>query len=128
MGTAEPSCICGHPKSLHRNNGGPCTGYITKPMRVPCGCEKYSPQREKIHPTRPFDSYEHPVTCPYCGRDVLFTSLMEVLIAARRACPQCKREMLLSDGRALKLSVDTTKKQPKQVHSHISKAQGRSGR
>ena len=29
------------------NGGGRCTGYITKPMRVPCGCEKYQPPKVK---------------------------------------------------------------------------------
>ena len=73
-------------------------------------------------PTK-LEFFEHPVMCPYCERDVVFTSLMEVIIAARRTCPQCKREMLLSDGRALKLSVDIAKKSPKEVRSRISKSQ-----
>lgn len=36
--------------------------------------------------------YDHPAVCPYCRANVVFPSLMERIIAARRNCPACKRE------------------------------------
>jgi hypothetical protein len=67
--------------------------------------------------------YEHPVRCPYCRNDITITSLMEVILAARRNCPICKREMLIDNGRAVKFSAESAKP-PKQIRSRISKASG----
>ena len=66
--------------------------------------------------------HEHRVTCPYCRTAITITSLMEIILTARRNCPICKREMLISNGRAVKLSVKSTKKSTKQIRSRISKA------
>jgi hypothetical protein len=65
--------------------------------------------------------YEHCVTCPYCRTDITVTSLMEIILVARRNCPVCKREMLIENGRAVKLSGESAKKPPKQIRSRISK-------
>ena len=46
---------------------------------------------------------------------------MEIILAARRKCPVCKREMLIDNGRAVKLSAESEKKPPKQIRSRISK-------
>ena len=74
------------------------------------------------HPTK-LQFYEHPVTCPHCGAKVIVTSLMERILAARRNCPACKREMFIDDGRAVKIPGESaSKKSPKHVRSRISKA------
>lgn len=68
--------------------------------------------------------HEHSVTCPYCRADITIYSLMEHIIAARRICPKGKREMMIDNGKAVRLSAEGEKKPPKQVRSHISKAKG----
>jgi Zn finger protein HypA/HybF involved in hydrogenase expression len=73
-------------------------------------------------PTK-LEFHEHRVTCPYCRTDINVYSLMEVLIAARRICPKCKREILIDQGKAVKPSVESEKKPPKQVRPRVSKAQ-----
>ena len=65
--------------------------------------------------------YEHPVTCPYCGSKVIVMSVMETILAARRHCPVCKREMFIENGKAKKMPIEVEKKSPKQVRSRISK-------
>jgi hypothetical protein len=47
---------------------------------------------------------------------------MEIILAARRNCPVCKREMLIDNGSAVKLSAERGKKAPTQIRSRISKA------
>ena len=61
--------------------------------------------------------YDHAVVCPYCRTDVLFPSLMEKIIVARRNCPHCRREMLIEDGRGVKMPADGTKKPAKHTKS-----------
>ena len=56
--------------------------------------------------------------------DVVFPSLMERIIIARRFCPVCKGEMLIEDGRTRKALGDGAKKPPKRVRSNVSKATG----
>ena len=56
--------------------------------------------------------YDHPVTCPYCHVEVVFTSMMERIILARRTCPACKVEMLIEDGRAVRIPVEGHTKKP----------------
>jgi Zn finger protein HypA/HybF involved in hydrogenase expression len=68
-------------------------------------------------PTK-LEFHEHPVICPYCKANVVISSLMEFIIAARRTCPVCKREMLIDNGRAVKIAPD--KKPSKQVRSRLS--------
>jgi len=51
----------------------------------------------------------------------VFPSLMERLTTARRACPVCKREMLIEDGRAVKIPGEGAKKPPKRVRSRVPK-------
>ena len=65
---------------------------------------------------------EHRVTCPYCRANVTIISLMEIILAARRTCPVCKREMFIDNGKAVKMPVETAKKPPKHIRSRISKA------
>jgi hypothetical protein len=48
---------------------------------------------------------------------------MEIILAGRRSCPVCKREMLIENGRAVKLSAEGAKRAPKTL-SRISKATG----
>jgi len=64
--------------------------------------------------------YEHPVTCPYCGTDIWFTSLMEHITMSWRNCLVCKREMLIEDGRAVRIPGEGGKKPHKRLRSHIS--------
>ena len=73
-------------------------------------------------PTK-LEFHEHRVTCPYCRKDITVYSLLEVILAARRICPSCKREMLIDHGNAVRSSVEGEKKPPKQVRSRVSKAQ-----
>jgi transposase-like protein len=64
--------------------------------------------------------YKHSVACPYCRKPVVFTSLMERIIAARRTCPACKREMLIENGTVRQVSREgRTKQPPKRVRSRI---------
>jgi hypothetical protein len=72
-------------------------------------------------PTK-LEFYEHPVTCPYCGAKVIVTSLMERILAARRNCPVCKREMFIDDGRALKMPGTERKETARRTRSRVSKA------
>lgn len=65
--------------------------------------------------------HNHRVVCPYCREEVVFPSLMERIIIARRNCPVCKREMLIVDGRATKVPGDGAKKPPKRVRSRTSR-------
>ena len=65
--------------------------------------------------------YEHPATCPYCGRKVIVMSVMETIPAACRHCPVCKKEMLIENGKAKKMPMEDEKKTPKPVRSRISK-------
>ena len=74
-------------------------------------------------PTK-LEVYDHHVVCPYCHADVVFPSLMERIIIARRFCPVCKGEMLIEDGRTRKVLGDGVKKPPKRVRSNVSKATG----
>ena len=64
--------------------------------------------------------YEHPVTCPHCRSKVIVMSVMETLLAARRYCPVCKREMFIENGVAKKMPKEVEQKTPKQVRSRIS--------
>ena len=56
--------------------------------------------------------YDHPVTCPYCHVEVVFTSMMERIILARRTCPACKVEMLIEDGNAIRIPAEGNTKKP----------------
>ena len=49
--------------------------------------------------------HEHPITCPYCGADLVIQSPMEVIFAARRTCPQYNNEMLIDHGKAVRLGA-----------------------
>jgi hypothetical protein len=71
-------------------------------------------------PTK-LEFHEHSVVCPYCRKPVVFVSLMEHIIAARRTCPACKREMLIEDDKAARISNEgrTNKKPPERVRSRI---------
>lgn len=71
-------------------------------------------------PTK-LEFYEHHVTCPYCRSSITITSLMEVILAARRICPVCKREMFVDNGKAVKMPGESPKKPPKEIRSRISK-------
>jgi hypothetical protein len=71
-------------------------------------------------PTK-LEFHEHRLTCPYCHTDITITSLMDVILAARRICSVCKREMFIDNGKAVKMPVETAKKPPKQIRSRISK-------
>ena len=73
-------------------------------------------------PTK-LEFHEHRVTCPYCPTDLTVYSLMEYVIAASRICPHCKREMLIDQGKAVRLSAEGAKEPAKKVRSRISKAQ-----
>lgn len=59
----------------------------------------------------------------YCRADVTIFSLMEVLLAASRMCPACKREILIQNGKAIRTTGEAEKKPPKQVRARVSKAQ-----
>jgi len=72
-------------------------------------------------PTK-LEFHEHRVTCPYCRKDITIFSLMEVILASRRICPNCKREMMIDNVEAVKPTLEGEKKPPKQVRSRISKA------
>ena len=65
--------------------------------------------------------YQHPVTCPYCRSKVVVVSVMEIILAARRHCPACKKEMFVENGRAKKMPKEVEQKTAKQVRSRISK-------
>jgi hypothetical protein len=56
--------------------------------------------------------YDHPFVCPYCHTEVVFTSMMETLLGARRKCPACQQEMLIEDGKAVRLPGDRQGKKP----------------
>ncbi len=63
-------------------------------------------------PTK-LEVHDHRVVCPYCKSDIVFFSLMEQVIMARRNCPSCKREFLIEDGKATKVPGEGAKKPPK---------------
>ena len=46
---------------------------------------------------------------------------MEVILAARRTCPACKREMFIDNGKGVMMPEESGKKTPKQIRSRISK-------
>ena len=49
------------------------------------------------------------------------TSLMEIILAARRTYPGCKKKMFIENGKAKKMPIKVEKKTPKHVRSRISK-------
>lgn len=56
--------------------------------------------------------YDHPINCPYCRTEVVFTSMMQALIMARRTCAAFKQEMLIDDGKAVRLPVEKQAEKP----------------
>jgi len=56
--------------------------------------------------------HDHPVTCPYCRTNLVFTSLMERILAARRTCTVCRKEMLIEDGKAIRIPTEGKIKKP----------------
>jgi transposase-like protein len=46
----------------------------------------------------------HEVTCPYCEADLEIVSPLDHIFMARRTCPECGREFLIKDGKAVKSS------------------------
>jgi len=70
-------------------------------------------------PRRPTELqfYEHRLTCPYCRADIVFTSLTDHIMMSRISCPVCKREILIEDGRAVRVPSKGGKKPPRRVRS-----------
>ena len=44
----------------------------------------------------------HEVTCPHCEADLQTESPLDHIFIARRTCPECGREFLIKDGKAVK--------------------------
>ena len=40
---------------------------------------------------------------------------MKVILAARRTCPVCKREMFIDNGKAVKMPAESAKKLPHRI-------------
>lgn len=75
-------------------------------------------------PTK-LEVHEDYVMCPYCRTDITACSLMEVILAARKICPHCEREMMIHDGKAVRSTVEGEKKPPKEVRmSHVESTEG----
>jgi len=63
--------------------------------------------------------YEHRVTRPCCRANATITSLMEVILAARRTCPVSKTEMLIDNGKAVKMPGESAKKPSKHPLAYL---------
>jgi hypothetical protein len=72
-------------------------------------------------PTK-LEFYDHPIVCPYCKANVVFSSLMEWIILPRRNCPVCEREMLIENDRAVRIPGERAKKPLRRIRSRISNA------
>jgi hypothetical protein len=49
----------------------------------------------------PDTTYNHPMICLHCGAAFVVTSPMKIIFIARRECPNCHKEVLIENGKAV---------------------------